>query len=265
MDRLGLTEGIRPETGEEKVIMVVGFIVITFVVMAAHELGHLLVGLVQGFRFELFVVGPFGVRREPDGQVRLFLNKNLGYYGGVAATSPVDDNPDNARKFAWVLLAGPIASLVFAAICFALIGPLGKPLGFVFYSGGLVSVAMFFATTIPSRTGMFFTDRKRFQRLVTPGKDRDVEVALLNMLGKFSRDGSYKNIAQSEIEILLKDDFPYIRFFGLFNMICYQLEHKGAADDSVLEEYATVASEMSPALVTSFDREITRYAEQYGT
>ena len=37
-----------------------------FVVLGVHELGHLIAGLVQGFRFELFVVGPLGIRREEE-------------------------------------------------------------------------------------------------------------------------------------------------------------------------------------------------------
>ena len=43
-----------------------------FVALAAHELGHLCAGLIQGFRFELFVVGLLGVRRTQKG-VQLFL------------------------------------------------------------------------------------------------------------------------------------------------------------------------------------------------
>lgn len=256
-----LVDQLKPNTTEEKVIMFAGIIIMAFVAIAVHELGHLLTGLWQGFRFEFFVVGPLGIRREGD-RTKVYLNKNLGYYGGVAATSPVDDQPDNAVKLARILLAGPIASLLFAVCCFLLAAALGKPLGFSLYTGGVISVALFFATTVPSRTGMFFTDRKRYQRLVRPGKDREVELAMLSILGKFSKDGSYQNIDRRQIEILVADDIPYVKFMGLFNLICYQLEHLGRVEEETTAQYEAVIPYLSKNVVMIFDREIDNYRQK---
>jgi hypothetical protein len=79
--------------------------------LAVHELGHLVAGLLGGFRFQLFVVGLLGVKRTPAG-IRVFLNRDVGLMGGVAATVPVAQDPVNKRKFAWMLLSGPLASLL---------------------------------------------------------------------------------------------------------------------------------------------------------
>jgi hypothetical protein len=253
-------KNLKPDTSTGKYIMIAGIVLMGFVVLAVHELGHLIAGLMNGFRFELFVVGPLGVKREND-KVKIYLNKNLGYYGGVAATTPVDDHDDNGRKFAKVLLAGPIASIIFAMVCFVLAYLAGKPLGFIFYTGGLISIAIFFATTIPSRTGMFFTDRKRYQRLVHPGKDQDVELAMLKIMGTFSKDNSYKNMNKKDIQVLIDDDLPFIKFFGLFNLFCFQLEHQGRVDEDIISAYENLSKKMSKNLVVAFNKEIEQFKE----
>lgn len=250
-------KNLKPETGPEKVVMFIGIILISMVVLAVHELGHLVTGLIQGFRFELFVVGPLGIKRE-DNKIKLYLNTNLGYYGGVAATSPVDDHQDNAKKFARILLAGPLTSLLFAALCIFLAYWVGKPLGIIFYTGSMVSIGVFLATTIPSQTGMFFTDRKRYQRLVTPGKEQAVELAMLKIMGQYARDNSYKNVDQNDINTLIADDLPFIKFFGLFNLICFQLQNNGASETATVHEYESLAKEMSGSLVAAFAREIKK-------
>ncbi|MEL7251791.1 MAG: site-2 protease family protein [Bacteroidota bacterium] len=190
--RFSFVDDLKPDTPTEKYIMLAGIIVMGFVVLGVHELGHLLVGLMNGFRFQLYVVGPLGIKREED-KVKIYLNKNLSYYGGIAGTSPQNDSADNAKIFAKILLAGPIASILFAILCFLLAFLVGKPLGVIFYVGALISIAIFLATTVPSRTGLFFTDRKRYQRLVTPGKDQEVELAMLSIMGKYAQDNSYQN------------------------------------------------------------------------
>lgn len=256
-------EGIENlNTGAMQFLMIMGIVLMTFLVLAVHELGHLVTGLICGFRFELFIVGPLGVKRE-NGRINIYLNQNLAYYGGLAATSPIDDDKENAQKFAKVLLAGPIASVLFAIVCFVVAYLVSMPLGIIFYGGAATSIAVFFATTIPSKTGVFFSDRKRYQRLVTPGKDQEVELAILSIMGKFSKDDSYKNIESKDIEILIADDVPFVKYYGLFNLICWQLQHKGAVDEATKEAYETASKKISKSMVGAFDKEIEKYSEKY--
>jgi len=249
------------ETSEEKIIMIVGIIMMVHFVLLIHELGHVVMGLLQGFRFELFVVGLLGMKREKEG-IRIYLNKDMGYYGGAALTLPVDDSPDNRGKFAKVLLAGPIASLVFAFICFFTVYHFANPYGIIAFTGGLASFGIFLATTIPSRSGMFFTDRKRYQRLMTPGKDQEVEWAILKILGSYVKNQSYKEIERSAIDVLISEEDPYLKCYGFFNMMCWQLEHHGAIEDKVREEYEVISGKMNKDTVNFFNDEIRKYAER---
>ncbi len=259
--QLEFVENLKPTTTAGKYVMIAGIIVMGFVALAAHELGHLLIGLKNGFQFELFVVRPFGWKRE-NGQVKRYWNTDLNYYGGVAATSPVGDSPDNAQKFAQVLLAGSIASVLFAALCFVAAYLIGRPGGVILYAGGMISMAIFFATTIPSRTGSFFTDRKRYQRLMRPGKARAVELAILKIMGQFTKDNSCQNIDKADIQTLISDNTPFLHFYGLFNLVCFELEHYGKVSSNTWQAYNDYTKTMSKQLVKVFEQEVEAVREK---
>ncbi|MEL7124290.1 MAG: site-2 protease family protein [Bacteroidota bacterium] len=261
-NQIGLLDDLKLSDDSNMFLVIIGGLLMLHLVLGVHELGHLLVGLVQGFRFELYVVGFLGIKREEE-KVKVYFNKNLGYYGGVAATSPTDGSPDNAKKFARILLAGPIASILFAVICYVIALYSFGEWKFIFYLGALASIGIFIATTVPSRTGMFFTDRKRFQRLIKPGKDREIELAMLNIMGQFTKDNSYENIKKSDIELMTKDDTPFIRYFGLFNLICYQIERGEEADEETMAAFHATAEKMPKNLVTAFNNEIEKYRSKY--
>ncbi|PSR08444.1 MAG: hypothetical protein C7N36_22060 [Bacteroidetes bacterium] len=227
------------------------------VALGLHELGHLLAGLGQGFQFQLFVVGPLGIKREDD-RIKVYLNKDLGAFGGMAATSPVTDDPANARKFARLILAGPLASVVFGGLLLGASLLVPTPFNILLFTGGAISLAVFLATTIPSQTGMFFTDRKRYQRLTTPGKDQEVELALLRIMGRYAQDNSYRNVALQDIETMAADDLPFIQFFGLFNLLAWQQEMRGTMDAATQEQYQALAPEMPKAMVAGLDKELER-------
>lgn len=249
------------ETQEDKIILIIGVIIIMHLVLFIHELGHVVMGLLQGFRFELLVVGLLGIRRERE-KIKIYLNKNFGYYGGLGLTVPKDDSSDNVRKFANVLLAGPIASIVFAVMCFFIVNYLANPYGVIVFTAGLASFGIFLATTIPSRSGMFYTDRKRYQRLMTAGKDQDVELAMLTVLGSFVKNQSYKDIKKEVFDGLITDNDIFVKHYGLFNFICWQIEHEGAIDDKVKEEYNQISKKLNKDMVKSYNDEIQKYAEK---
>ena len=249
------------ETQEDKIILIIGVIIIMHLVLFIHELGHVVMGLLQGFRFELLVVGLLGIRRERE-KIKIYLNKNFGYYGGLGLTVPKDDSSDNVRKFANVLLAGPIASIVFAVMCFFIVNYLANPYGVIVFTAGLASFGIFLATTIPSRSGMFYTDRKRYQRIMTAGKDQDVELAMLTVLGSFVKNQSYKDIKKEVFDGLITDNDIFVKHYGLFNFICWQIEHEGAIDDKVKEEYNQISKKLNKDMVKSYNDEIQKYAEK---
>ena len=209
---------------ESKIIEIIGVLFIVFFVIGVHELGHLITGLIQGFKFHLFVIGPLGIKRE-ENKIKVYLNKNLAYYGGVAATLPIDDNTKNIKKFANLILAGPLTSLLLATTCLLTVSLIDTPINKMLLITGLTSLGIFLATTIPSKTGTFFTDRKRYQRLISKGKEREVEVAVLRIMGIYSRDNSYNNVKVEDINLMIQD--PHYQYFGLFTKLGFEHETQG--------------------------------------
>jgi hypothetical protein len=108
---------------------------------------------------------------------------------------------------------------------------------------------------------MFFTDRKRYQRLVISGKDQQVELAILRIMGRVSSDKSYKNIDEKDLAILTSDELPFFKFYGLFNLICYQIEMNQVAEEQVLKEYQLLSEKMPQHLKASLDKEIASFKE----
>jgi hypothetical protein len=84
-----------------------------FLALLVHELGHLITGLLLGNQFELLVIGPLGVKRK-DNHIQFYINKDIAFFGGVSATIPKVQSNENIQKFQWIIIAGPVCSLLFA-------------------------------------------------------------------------------------------------------------------------------------------------------
>ncbi|RFP65336.1 hypothetical protein D0N36_09765 [Hymenobacter lapidiphilus] len=198
--------------------------------LAAHELGHLLMGLGQGFRFVLFVAGLLGVRRHPrTDRVEVYLNRDLALAGGVAATVHTRRGPRLRQQLAAVCAAGPFTSLLTGAVALAtgwhllhsptttLLSTVAGRAGVVFLLVfGLMSVMLFLVTTLPNRTGPFFTDRARFFRLLGGGAAAATEQAQLELMAHTQSGQPYATLNPDQLEVLFTDEEPFVRCFAHF-------------------------------------------------
>jgi hypothetical protein len=196
-------------------------IVALFVALAIHELGHLIAGLIQGFRFQMFIVGLLGIKRTANA-IKIYLNKNVGYMGGIASTVPVSHRSNNKKKFAIIMASGPIASFMFSISSFLLFSfsTSGVARGFWFIEG-FSSIAVFLATTLPFKSGVFFTDRARFQRLMSKGSAGENEEALLTIVSCRMKENCCKNIPLAKAKMLQSDTDSLMRFWGHYYEYCY--------------------------------------------
>lgn len=222
-------DGQKPEGWVFALSLVLGL----FSALAVHELGHLLTGLAQGFRFALFVVFLLGVKRTENG-IRFYLNRNLGYMGGVAASFPTKKDPKNRIRFAYMVLAGPVASLLFAILCFLIMTQTRNELWSFWLFAGTTSIGVFLATTIPSKSGIFFTDRARFQRLINSGPEGKSEEALLKIIAQTTTDNSSRNISLEDVRLLQADKEPFMQFWGHY----YEYDFYKANENVPLAEHA---------------------------
>lgn len=202
----------------------------------AHELGHLLSGLAQGFKFHLFIVGLLGVRRNMQtDDIEWYLNRDVNLAGGIAATIPVRDEANLRKKFAIIVAMGPVVSLLGAIAGIGLsyawlpqletqstaLLRLALNFGFAF---GAASLLLFLATTIPGKTGMFFTDRARFFRLIRGGKAAEIEQATLTVLAKTMGGEPYSALDKSQLEAIASEDSTMFQIYARNLLFRYHLD-----------------------------------------
>ncbi len=176
--------------------LVVTMLLILYGVILVHECGHLLGGRLVGSRFLLLIAGPLMILREQRG-IRVRLNKNLGSYGGLAASMPQGDQ-DIPRKMLVMVIGGPIASLLLAGASLGLAawpGLLSATTSYVLFWIALLSGFTFVATIIPIHNGGYYTDGARILMLLKGGArvERWCAGVLLNNLllaGRLPREWS---------------------------------------------------------------------------
>lgn len=135
---------------------------IALLVLAIHELGHVVFGLIGGLNFKFMTVGPITIQKE-KGKVRIRENKSWAYFGGVATLVPPSiETPNLSKKWAWMTLGGPITSLLF-----------GITSGYIYmvsYYQYLLYISFFhfaiFAVTIAPIKGMLMSDGMQFLILI---------------------------------------------------------------------------------------------------
>ncbi|CUB10814.1 hypothetical protein BN2127_JRS1_02600 [Bacillus cereus] len=150
-------------TGKLEVILNLWAIVgISLLVLAIHELGHVVFGVIGGLTFKFMTVGPITVRKE-KGKVRIRENKLWAYFGGIATLVPPSiETPNLSKKWAWMTLGGPITSLLF-----------GMTFGYIYmvsYYQYLLYFSFFhfaiFAVTIVPIKGTLMSDGMQFLILI---------------------------------------------------------------------------------------------------
>lgn len=237
--------------------------------LAFHELAHLVTGLAQGFRFHLYVAGFLGVRRNAGtDQIQWFFNTDAQLFGGVAATLPQAQTPDLTRRFARLVIAGPLGSLLLAVI-----GGLAgwglvhsesvglRVLAVFFLVSAFTSFLLFLATTVPNRTGMFFTDRARYFRLVSGGQTAEVERAMLELIAFVQSGKPMEQLDLAGVNIVRQDkDYAlYAELYAYFHYLATGQIQEAIASAAY---FHSMPEEMPAAFQVEFWKEIC-FVEAY--
>ncbi|BDB52305.1 M50 family metallopeptidase [Flavobacterium ammonificans] len=202
-----------PNTAVETAVFLSSIILCPFFAIFIHELGHLTAGLVQGFKLQLFIVAFLGIKRDED-TVKFYFNKEFQFFGGIAATSPKKITPYLKKQYAYILIAGPLFSLFFGILFIILFNITDSIFNSSIGITGIICIGMFLATTLPSKSGIFFTDRKRMQRLLNKGKIGEIEYVFLKTTSQLLIDAHYKNVSLKDLKMIQSDDEPIIQFWG---------------------------------------------------
>ena len=250
-------EGIIPGKEELSAWYFLYFLFSIFLAILLHELGHLVAGLAQGFSFEYFTVGFLGIKRDENRKVKFFFNKDLNNFGGVAATVPQKLEPDTLDKFAKTIIAGPISSILCGLIAMIWLFFAAQPLTFILFSTSTMCFVIFLAVTLPSRTGMFYTDRKRYQRLRSKGLEKDIEWAFIQTSIIKSKNEPISQMDPKELELLTQDAAPVFQYVGYYYLLDYY-KRDSSKVASLKEEMAQIEKDLPKSVVSAFHKEIDK-------
>ena len=202
------------------VVLVVLFYAVaaSFISTVVHEFGHVLAGLMNGWKFLMMVIGPFKLYRDdPDGKILFGIEKNPALWGGCGGTMPKRIDDSVTEVFARILIAGPLASLVLGtagmAAFFLTKHEFLLMLGMVSLGQGLVCIL-----PMKIKTGILYNDGTRFLRIRRKGKEAEEEKVLIeSIFAEVIGDAETKKAREDHlIEVLLDSDDASYRYYGFY-------------------------------------------------
>ena len=180
-----------------------------------HELGHVIVGLANGWKFYLLVIGPLGIKTDDKGKIKVYFEKQKVMWSGVGGTLPQNTNVDNLKIWSNVLLGGPLASIVMGVV-FLPLGIITKNIVLLLLGAMPLGMGIMCALPLPIKTGILFTDGGRWSRLHKGGQEADEEIALFKLTENELIGGDFLNNDLKSIESLIKSKEINIQYYGYY-------------------------------------------------
>lgn len=185
-----------------------------------HELGHIVVGLIKGWKFYLLIIGPLGITIDEGDNIKFYLEKRVIMWGGVGCTLPKEVNENNIKIWSKVLLGGPLASIIMGLI-FLPVGIISGNIVFLLLGAMPLAMGIICILPLPLKTGILYTDGGRLSRLHKGGQEADEEIALFKLTENQITDGDFSKIDLNSIESLLKSKEAGINYYGYYYKFRY--------------------------------------------
>jgi hypothetical protein len=209
-----------------------------FISAIVHELGHVLMGIINGWKFYMLVIGPFELKREnPEDKVKLRFEKNVMMWGGMGGSYPTEDRPENLKIWSSVLMAGPIASLLLGTIVLPL-AVFTKSLFLLMLSVEALVLGIICGLPIPMKTGFLYTDGGRWNRLRKGGQEGAEETALFSVVISSVTHGDGVTPFNETIQPLLCSKEASFQYYGQYYL--YQI----AKEQNDTEKMAEIKDKM---------------------
>ncbi|NOS94429.1 MAG: M50 family metallopeptidase [Cyclobacteriaceae bacterium] len=187
-------------------ILLVSLIPVYFIVVGFHEGGHVAAGILMGFEFRMFVIGPF-LWEKQNGRIVFKWNTNVNVSGGMAICLP-KDSENLSNRFSIYAAGGPIASLIFSGFTFLLYiiaGIWAETSGWLTITKELLSMTSFLSllifglTALPFHTGGFYSDGARVIRFMRGGDVARFDLLLLKIITGSASGTRPRDLSLAEI------------------------------------------------------------------
>lgn len=199
------------------------YFIITYIIAGGiHELGHVIVALINGWKFQFLVIGPIRFEvDEADNRIKIHLEKNMMYWGGISYAIPVKLEEDNLKVWSKTLIGGPVTSIAFGIILIPLF-LLTNSLFLLMLLAETIGIGIVCILPFPIRTGFLYSDGYRFWRLKHKGQSRLEESAIFATAMSSLYHDKNNNI---DIKILLEPlinsndvSYQYYAHYNLYNI-----------------------------------------------
>ncbi len=181
-----------------------------FLVIALHEAGHALMGILVHFDFRFYVVGPFMWEKE-NSEWKFKWNKNVNLSGGMVLCLPPDSH-NLGKRFAFYAAGGPLSSVLtggFFLALYAILSTFPSTSWVLPFAAGwmwmlfFLSMVIFGLTAIPFHANGFSSDGARVFRFYRGGDTATVEVMLLKAIASSCSGVRPSNLNRNELEASL--------------------------------------------------------------
>lgn len=192
-----------PWTATRVFWFILAALVVTFAVVALHELGHALVGICAGFGIQWMRIGPLQVNLP----FRVSRYRGPGAWSsGRVALLPLDDNRLRLRAIAMVM-AGPVANLLSGSVVLLL--PFSKGVSswlFIIVSIGAGIVELL----VPLRTPMGISDASRLLMLLRNRRQGERWLALMKLVAELSDGVPAESLSSAFLAkaVAIRDNSP---------------------------------------------------------
>lgn len=191
-----------------------------------HELGHIIVGLINGWKFSLFILGPIGLKVDENDRIKVYFEKRVSLWGGVGGTLPKEMKENNIKIWSKVLLGGPLASIIMGII-FLPLGIITENIVFLLLGAMPLAMGIVSILPLPLKTGILYTDGERRSRLHKGGQEADEEIALFKLIEYQVTTEDFSKLDVNCIDPLLKSNELSINYYGYYYKFQY---YKGISD-----------------------------------
>lgn len=189
------------------------FILCYFISGIVHELGHVIVGLTNGWKFYILVIGPLGIKRDENDKIKLYFEKRIVLWAGVASTLPRFTNNENIKVWSKILLGGPLASIITGIFSLSL-GVVFQNVIFLLIGSMSLGMGIICILPIPLKTGILYSDGARMYRIHKGGQEADEEIALFRIVENNITNNNFINL--KDIESLIKSKEKGIQYYGYY-------------------------------------------------
>ena len=208
-----------------------------FMTIFIHELGHVVFGILAGYRFHYMTIGPLTI--EKNDKLKIVPNHNWTMFGGVASCSPINTDSELKKKHLLYAAGGPIFSLGVALLSLVLWLLTDAS---ILTSAIIFNAAIFIATAVPTRmSGGLYSDGYIWLMLLRGGKNADQYVATLLLAKELMSPKKPLEWSKSFIEEAKGIAPSADNFLAAYTVFYYELMANGfELASQAIDDYKTI-------------------------